>query len=270
MISEALHIVLSAIEADLGPLGGEATAVAGTAPGHRILVDIAGVGRAFIKASDGSPEADEAVGAEAALLTVLEHRNLPRVMTTAPTAEVPYLVLHPLAEEGWTPPWPAKLRHVWSAIDGLSGMTPPPWLPEVPDTDPWQDLITTVDVHGRSQDLQEAAARVSIAGTQLVHGDLGGGNVHVQRRRVTVVDWSDAFVGNADLDRTTVAVDAAHHDGRRELPPVADPGAWLAKTAGLLLAAAARAPWPGAGGREVRAAQAEMARTAVDWAVELL
>lgn len=270
MISEALHIVLTQVEAEVGPIGGQATRVDGTAPGHRILADVAGVGGVFIKASDGTPEADEAVGAEAALLMTLRHRSLPRVLAAEPTGTVPWVVLVQLDQKGWTPPWPGRMRGVWAAIDGLSALTPPPWLARIPDVDPWEGLLTTVDVRGRERELQEAAARVSLVGEDLVHGDLGAGNVHVDGRRVTIVDWSDAAVGNADLDRASVAVDAVHHGRRRELPPVADPGAWLAKTAGLLLAAAERPAWPGPGGQEVRSAQAAMARTALDWAIDEL
>lgn len=267
---EALHRVLQRIEAEIGPLGGDIRAIDGTAPGVRMVAGIAGVGPVFIKASDGSPEAGEAVAAEVALLMTLEHRSLPSVLAGDPTDEVPWMVQARLDDDGWTPPWPSRMKSVWAAVASLSALTPPPWLPNVADVDPWQGLITTEDTRGHHAALQEAASRVSIAGQSLVHGDLGSGNVHAAGRRVTIVDWSDAFVGNADVDRLSIAVDVAHTDRRREVPPVDDVGGWLAKTAGLLLAAAARPAWPGPGGAAVRATQAALARTALDWAIDEL
>lgn len=267
---EALHRVLRRIEAEVGPLGGHVRSIDGTAPGIRMVADVAGVGPVFVKAGDGSPEAGEAVGAEVALLMTLEHRSLPTVLAGDPTDEIPWMVQPRLSESGWTPPWPKRMKPVWAAVAALSTLPPPPWLPEVADIDPWQGLITTEDTRGHHDALQEAASRVSIAGHSLVHGDLGSGNVHAEGRRVTVVDWSDAFVGNADVDRLSIAVDIAHTNGRREVPPVDDVGGWLAKTAGLLLAAAARPAWPGPGGATVRATQAALARTALDWAIDEL
>lgn len=267
---EALHRVLRRIEGELGPLGGDIRPIDGTAPGVRMVAHVAGVGPVFVKAGDGSPEAGEAVGAEVALLMTLEHRSLPTVLAGDPTDEIPWMVQARLSDAGWTPPWPKRMKPVWAAVAALSALPPPPWLPEVADIDPWQGLITTEDTRGHHDALQEAASRVSIAGHSLVHGDLGSGNVHAEGRRVTVVDWSDAFVGNADVDRLSIAVDIAHTDGRREVPPVDDVGGWLAKTAGLLLAAAARPAWPGPGGATVRATQASLARTALDWAIDEL
>ncbi|WP_108668045.1 phosphotransferase [Euzebya rosea] len=267
---EALHRVLRRIEGELGPLGGDIRPIDGTAPGVRMVAHVAGVGPVFVKAGDGSPEAGEAVGAEVALLMTLEHRSLPTVLAGDPTDEIPWMVQARLSDAGWTPPWPKRMKPVWAAVAALSALPPPPWLPEVADIDPWQGLITTEDTRGHHDALQEAASRVSIAGHSLVHGDLGSGNVHAEGRRVTVVDWSDAFVGNADVDRLSIAVDLAHTDGRREVPPVDDVGGWLAKTAGLLLAAAARPAWPGPGGATVRATQASLARTALDWAIDEL
>lgn len=270
MVTEALHRVLGHIEADLGPVGGDVRGIEGTAPGHRLSAHIAGVGPVFIKASDGSPTSSEAVAAEVALLMTLSHRNLPRVLAGDPLDEVPWMVQPLLPADGWTPPWPGRLKPVWAAIDAVSALEPPAWLHRAADLDPFEGLITTADLAGRHEDLQAAAARVSLAGEDLVHADLGGGNIHAAGRRVTLVDWSDAMIGNADLDRTSVAVDVAHEGGRRPAVPVADPGAWLAKTAGLLLAAAARPAWPGEGGMAVRAAQSDLAATALAWALEML
>ena len=270
MVSEALHLVITAIERDIGPIGGDVRELPGTAPGIRLLADIARTGPVFIKAADGSPEAEEAVGAEIALLSTLRHKSLPVVLGADAEADVPWMVQARLPEEGWTPPWPRKLKRVWHTIDALAALPPPEWLPHVVDVDPWHDLLTTADLAGRAEDLRVAAARVSLEGSRLVHGDLGGGNVHVDGRRVTVVDWSDAAVGNPDLDRLSVAVDAAHHSGTRQPPPVADLPAWMAKTAGLLLNAASRPPWSGEEGLAVRRAQDEMGRTAVAWALDLL
>ena len=85
-----------------------------------------------------------------------------------------------------------------------------------------------------------------------------------------LVDWSDAYIGNGEMDLVTIAMDVAHSEGRRVDPPVDDLAAWLAKVAGLLLQAAARPAWSGPGGAQVRAQQAELSVTAVAWAMDAL
>lgn len=266
----ALHVLAEVGDA-VGEVVGVPQHIAGTAPGLRLRLHVAGHGEVFLKAGDGSPEAARAVAEEVALLQQLTHRCLPQVIAGDPLGPVPWMVQIACDEEGWTPPWPARMSPVWRAIRQLRALPPPPWLGRADDLDPWASDVPEGLVSPRARHrLQEAASRVSLSGGHLVHGDLGGGNVHVAGRRVTVVDWSDAFIGAGEVDLLSIAVDVACSDGRRLEPPVADLPAWMAKTAGLLASAAARPPWPGPGGAEVRRQQLGLATTAVSWACDLL
>lgn len=263
---DALQAVIPQVEQALGgPVVNVVESIAGTAPGWRLRVDVAGRGLVFLKASDGSEWADEAIGGEVALITTVRHRHMPPVLASEPTAAVPWMVQPDLAGAAWPPPWP-DLPAVFTAARRLGRTTPPQWLPRTEDVDPWADL----EDEPHTSLLSTAASRVSLAGNRLVHGDLGAGNLCLARGQVVVVDWSDAYVGNPEVDQVSIAIDAAHAGGGRVLPPVADPAAWLAKAAGLLLAAAARPPWDGDGGLQVRRQQAALARTAVAWAVDLV
>jgi hypothetical protein len=279
---EALRWALHRIEAEVGPVLAVREEIAGTAPGFRLLVEIGGVGPAFAKIADGSGWSAEAVGGEAALLTTVRHRHMPHVLACGPAEDVPWMVLADLSGARWPPPWPDRVHGLHRALDRLARATPPPWLPAPGDIDPWIPLLAEEpgDGAGREPDeawwrphavaLAQAARRVTVAGDRLVHGDLGTGNICVSEGRPVLVDWSDAYVGNPEADHVTLAVDIAHTGGPRTLPPVADPPAWLAKISGLLIEASRREAWPGPGGAAVRRQQAELARTAVAWAVGLL
>lgn len=271
----ALHTVLQQVEQRLGEVVAVLGEVPGTAPGWRLRLHIAGTGPVFLKAGDGGA-GDDLVGAEVALITTVRHRHMPYVIAGEAVARVPWMVQPDLTGATWPPPWPRRMKPVWNALARLSEAEPPPWLPRPDDVDPWAEL----GAGGRREPSAEpwaaaaprlaaAADRVSIAGDRLVHGDLGAGNLCLYRGGVLVVDWSDAMVANPALDLLSVAIEVAHSDGRRERPPVADLGGWMAKSAGLLLAASQRPAWTGEGGAMVRRAQAALARTAVEWALDL-
>lgn len=270
---EALQLGVAGIEAALGPVVGLREVVAGTAPAWRVRLDVAGVGTVFAKVADGGPWAETAVAEEALLLEALHRsrrqRHVPPLLAADPDGAVPWLVLPDLAGASWPPPWPDDLAPVWQAVDRLAATAPPAWLEVVVDHDPWADGGGPAVDRSLAARLRDRAAGADLSGTDLVHGDLGAGNLAVVDGRVLVVDWSDAHIGSADLDRTTLAIDVAHASGRRVPPPVADPAAWIAKVAGLLLDAARRPAWPGPGGARVRAQQADLARTAVAWARDL-
>lgn len=274
-VAEARRWASSLVRARIGEQLGEIVTVhgepAGTAPGLRMLVEVAGVGPVFVKAGDGTL-ADEAVGSEIALIMQVRSRHMPHVLAHDLDGEVPWMVQPSLADGQWPAPWPTNMRRVYKALRTLSRSSPPPWLPKPSDVDPWLELLALQadDTQGwwrpHAEMLADAAARVSIEGDALVHGDLGSGNLCIREGTVLVIDWSDAMVANPAIDVMSVAVDRAHHDDVRDLPPVRDPQAWLAKTAGLLLSASLRPAWPTPGGPQVRAEQAAMARTAVGWA----
>jgi hypothetical protein len=274
---EALRWALRQVEREVGPILAVLAEIRGTAPGHRLLVQIGRAGRAFVKVADGSEWSADAVGVEAALLSGVRHRHLPRVLACDPTASVPWLVLPDLSGARWPPPWPDEVGGLHKALARLRRIDPPPWLPRAEDVDPWVALLAderdgdaAAWWRPRAHDLAGAARRVRLSGDRLVHGDLGAGNVCISRGRAVLVDWSDAAVGDPSIDHVTLAVDVARTGGPRAVPPVDDPAGWLAKVAGMLLEAARRDPWPGEGGRAVRAEQAALARTAGTWALELL
>ncbi|MGI9018980.1 MAG: phosphotransferase [Euzebya sp.] len=275
--AEALRWALRQIEHEVGPVSGGRERIAGTAPGWRLKLHVAGVGPVFAKIADGGDSSRLAIGAEAALLTTVRHRHMPHVVAADPTSDVPWMLLTDMSDAQWPPPWPdeAGLNRLWKAMRRISRVQPPGWLTQPSDIDPWQTLLARDD-EGAPDDnwwrehaeALAAAATVTIAGTDLVHGDLGSGNLCWDSGRPVLVDWSDAYVGNAEMDMVTVAIDIAHSDGRRVQPPVANLPAWLAKIAGLLVSASLRPAWPGLGGQQVRDEQQALARTAVRWAVE--
>lgn len=272
----ALEQVLPQVAAALGDIVAIHGEVEGTAPGWRLLLEIAGVGPAFLKAGDGDA-ADEAVGAEIALISTLRHRHMPYILAGDPLAAVPWMVQRDLSAATWPPPWLRRIDAIYAAVRRTSKLDPPPWLPRPADLDPWTAAIESLTEDeladppwwsAAAERLGEAARRVSIAGDALVHGDLGSGNVCLHDGTVLLIDWSDAMVADPAVDLMSVAVDAAHHDGVRRAPPVEDLPAWLAKTAGLLVTASRRAPWPGPRGQQVRRQQQALARTATAWALD--
>ncbi len=270
---EALRWAMARIGQEVGQVLSVGPPIAGTAPGWRLTAHLAGHGPVFLKIADGTGWSAEAVGGEAALITTVRHRHMPFVLAHGATEDVPWMVQRDLSAAVWPPAWPADLTPVFRAVRRVATATPPPWLPVPADVDPWAELPASEGPEPwrrRAEELGDRARRVSLAGTDLVHGDLGAGNLCISDGRPLLMDWSDAYVGNGDMDLVTLAVDVAHHEGRRVLPPVDDPGGWLAKVAGLLLHAAARPAWPGDGGAQVRRQQADLAGTAVDWALAAL
>ncbi len=269
---EALRWAMRRIEDAVGPIIAVHEQIDGTAPGHRLRATIADLGTVFLKVADGSEWTARAIGGEAALITTVRHRYMPPVIAHGAGDDVPWMVQRDLADAQWPPPWPADLRRVFKAVRRLSRATPPPWLERPGDVDPWKSLTSKPGEEwwrGRSDELAGWSSGVSIAGRDLVHGDLGAGNLCISNGQPIVVDWSDAYVGNGEMDLVTLAVDIAHTEGRRVAPPVKDLRGWLSKVAGLLIVASRREAWPGPGGATVRTAQEELAVTATTWALDI-
>jgi aminoglycoside phosphotransferase (APT) family kinase protein len=178
---------------------------------------------AFVKAGS-EPSAHAQVIREAQVLDALgDAPFIPRVHGFEQEDGWAVLVLEDLAAGRWPPPFPDGGAALFEALDAVARTPPPPFLPRRepgrPEGTYWSRLardpgrlVALGLVSAEWFDaLDEAESRATLAGEELVHGDLWEGNTCYMPRGVVLVDWADAVVGDARVERAygVVSVRAA-------------------------------------------------------------
>ena len=272
---------------DLGTLiaaasGEEATVLCRPAGGHtrtaRGVIGWRG-STAFAKAATTEPTA-ESLRTEHRVLSALgDHEWVPQILDWF-DGPAPVLILEDLSDAHWPPPFPDP-DAVWSTLADAAGTTPTIELPEfgIGNLD-WGSIAESPELFElvdeawwrRHRDvLAEASGRVDLRGEALVHADLGFENLCFAQRGVVLVDWEYASFGNPELDVATATADILN-SGRWDIEiPLRDPAAWASRVVGWMAQAApAEPPSWAADGRALRALQAALLRTAVQWAAREL
>jgi aminoglycoside phosphotransferase (APT) family kinase protein len=168
---------------------------------------------AFVKA--GSEESARAqIAQEARVLEALgDVPFTPRVHGFEEEDGWTVLVLEDLGGGTWPPPFPDQGASLFETLDAVARTPPPDFLPR---REPgrregtyWSRLAEQpgplVSLGLVSPEwfpaLEEAESQATLHGEQLVHGDLWEGNTCYMPRGVVLVDWADAFVGDARVER---------------------------------------------------------------------
>jgi aminoglycoside phosphotransferase (APT) family kinase protein len=167
---------------------------------------------AFVKAG-AVPVARAQVVQEARVLEALgDVAFTPRVHGFEQEGEWAVLVLEDLGVGRWPPPHPDEGEALFATLADTARTAPPTFLPRREPGRPggtyWSrlreqpgPLVQLGLVPPAWFDaLEEAEAAAALHGEELVHGDLWEGNTCYLPRGVVLVDWADAFVGDARLD----------------------------------------------------------------------
>jgi hypothetical protein len=197
----------------------------------------------------------------------------------------PILVLEDLSDAVWPPPWSSefigrvlqtlsRVRNAHSAVSRtleqsgrmyaqswkLVRANPMPFLSLGLCTRDWLRKAISV--------LQDAEASVRLDGSDLLHGDVKGGNVCFAGARTVLVDWNWACRGNALLDAATWLPSLEEEGGPAPEQVLPDSGPLAAAVAGNL---ALRAPKPPpAQMPELRSIQTRKLRRALAWVCRVL
>jgi len=161
---------------------------------------------AFVKAG-GESSAHAQVAREARVLEALgDAPFVPRVHGFEHEGDWAVLVLEDLGGGDWPPPYPDRGEGLFAALAAVARTPPPAFLPRHepgrPEGTYWSRLSSDAGLvpPGWLDALAEAESAATLDGEQLVHGDLWEGNACYAPRGVVLVDWADAFVGDARLD----------------------------------------------------------------------
>jgi hypothetical protein len=124
---------------------------------------------------------------------------------------------------------PAWLRR----LDGPSGAASG-WASIAANPTPFLELgVCSKGWFGSSIDsLIAVEKRVSIAGRSLIHGDIRGDNICYTKAGALLVDWGNACVGNANIDRASAVAAIRLRTGKTPDAACDDPFAWAAWQAG--------------------------------------
>jgi len=168
---------------------------------------------AFVKAGS-EPSAHAQVLREARVLEALGDAPFaPRVHGFEQEDGWAVLVLEDLAAGRWPPPFPDRGAALFETLDAVARTPPPAFLPRRepgrPEGTYWSRLAEQpgplVALGLVSKDwfdaLDAAESQATLHGDALVHGDLWEGNTCYMPRGVVLVDWADAVVGDARVER---------------------------------------------------------------------
>jgi aminoglycoside phosphotransferase (APT) family kinase protein len=198
-------------------LGAEPTSWAYVHAGHTYATKWLVPG-AFVKAGS-EPSAHAQVVREARVLEALgDVPFTPRVHGFEQEDGWAVLVLEDLGGGQWPPPYPDRGAALFATVDAVARTPPPDFLPRRgpgrPEGTYWSRLAEQPGPLVRlglvSEDwfgpLDEAESRAILEGDELVHGDLWEGNTCYMPRGVVLVDWADALVGDARIERALAVV----------------------------------------------------------------
>ncbi|MDF1595441.1 MAG: phosphotransferase [Acidimicrobiia bacterium] len=237
--------------------------------------------RVFVKAAADERTA-RSLRTEHSLYAALEADWLPVVWAWEDGPE-PILILEDLSKAQWPPPWPAESSILFPTLTRIADTRVPFDLEAMPplEVSPWSEItadpakitgLGIVDLewiarHGTR--LIELSSKIDLSGDDLIHADLGAGNLCFTKRGPVIVDWEYVSRGNRYLDVATALLDmrACHAPTPHVLP---QPAAWASVLAGLMGIHASRPPpdWA-ADGTELRRLQRQLAKVAVEWVAEL-
>ncbi len=237
--------------------------------------------RVFVKAAADERTA-QSLRTEHGLYAALEVDWLPIVLAWEDGPE-PILILEDLSRAQWPPPWPAESSSLFPTLARIAGTRVPFDLEEMPplEVSPWSDIMADpseitglriVDLEWIAQHgtrLIDLSSRIDLSGNDLIHADLGAGNLCFSKRGPVIVDWEYVSHGNRYLDVATALLDM--RACRAPTPDVLpQPAAWASLLAGLMGIHASRPPpvWT-ADGTGLRRRQRELAIVAVEWVAEL-
>jgi hypothetical protein len=196
------------------------------------------------------------------------------------------LVLEDLSDAHWPPPWrEGDVRAVFSALDDLHAVTPPPglqhpqevddllggWPAVAADPEPFLSLglASRAWLRDSLPALLEAAAHAELDGDSLVHLDIRSDNLCLRDGRCLIVDWNWAARGNPELD-VAFWLPSLRLEGGPEPEEVAaglDPA--LAALCAGFFACRAGLPEPSAA-HNLRAVQRAQLEIALPWAARAL
>jgi aminoglycoside phosphotransferase (APT) family kinase protein len=236
---------------------------------------------AFVKAG-ATGTARSQVEQEAAVLEALgDAAFIPRVHGFEREGEFAVLVLEDLGAGRWPPPYEDRGEALFTALDALAATPPPAFLPRQPESRPQGTYWSRLDADpGRSElgrawleralpVLHEAESRAVLHGAEFVHGDLWEGNTCYMPRGVVLVDWADALVGDARVDRAWGVVSVRATRVKPVPVDVADTPAYAALLAGANAWSVAHPPEvPGVG--LLHEVHRRQLAAALAWAGELL
>jgi Phosphotransferase enzyme family len=161
----------------------------------------------FVKA------AEDEVALRMARVELSVYRNvtgsfLPRLVDAWEDDGRALLVLEDLAEAHWPPPYPADLRPLFDAIDGIAATPPPRGLRRLAErgkATPWEQIaslgVCSAEWLERAIEPLRAAERsFSASGDQLVHCDIWTDNVCFTENGALLLDWGAAGIGNRWID----------------------------------------------------------------------
>jgi aminoglycoside phosphotransferase (APT) family kinase protein len=199
---------------------------------------------AFVKAGS-EPSAHEQVVREAHVLEALgDVPFAPHVHGFEQEDGWAVLVLEDLGGGRWPPPFPDGGAALFSTLEAIARTPPPPFLPrrEPQRTDgtywsrlaedPGRLVALGLVPHAWFEPLDEAESHAHLHGAELVHGDLWEGNTCYMPRGVVLVDWADASVGDARVERAFGVVSVLAANATPAAPDFPDAAAYAALVAG--------------------------------------
>jgi Phosphotransferase enzyme family len=249
----------------------------------RWRVELEGGGSAFIKVALDD-EAAEWLRDEHRVYAALEAPFLPELLGWHDEA-ITMLALEDLSDAYWPPPWrPGQIEQVLRALQEVAATPPPAGVPtleslrerlngwELVAEDPAPllstGLVTAAWLEEALPVVRQAGATCDLSGDALLHLDVRSDNLCFRDRRVLVVDWNIACVGNPLMDVVFWLPSLRLEDGPEPWELVPDSGGLAALTAGYF-ASRAGLPTPPTAPR-VRPFQRAQADVALPWAAREL
>jgi phosphotransferase family enzyme len=223
--------------------------------------------------------------AEARELLVYQHVRgpfLPSVFDLYTENDRVLLVLEDLSDAHWPPPYPDDLSPLFAALEAVAAAPTPPLRPlEEPPVRPWVrfqrdpgpllslGVCSEAWLNAALPVLVDAAADVPVVGEQLVHNDIWADNLCFADRGAVFVDWSEARIGNAEIDLAFALLTL--QIGGVATPPVEEAPALAAFVTGIV-AVEASSPLPSwtPAGSTLRQDQLADLRVALPWTAALL
>jgi Phosphotransferase enzyme family len=189
--------------------------VAGHTHAEKWLVELAGGGRAFVKAAI-EETARAQLEREASLLEAVGAPYMPRAHGAATVEDWSVLVLEDLSHGRWPPPYPDRGEALLETVRQVSATTPPAGLHRRPAGRPhgtyWERIAADpepVVAHGLFSEawleealpvLDAAEASAKLDGTDFIHDDVWAENVCYADRGAVLIDWASASIGDRRLD----------------------------------------------------------------------
>lgn len=255
----------------------------GYTPAQRWVVEMADGRSVFVKAAVDDLTAAR-LRTEQRVYAALQAPFMPSVLGWE-AGERPILALEDLSDADWPPPWDGeRVDAVLSTLADIAATSAPEWLPRVADSpvdlNGWQmvadnaGLFLSLGLGGSAwlrsalPELINASEAFTAGGSQLIHFDVRSDNLCLRDRRVLLVDWNLAAVGNARLDIAFWLPSLADEGGPQPDVILPDAGWEAAIVSGFFAARAGREPIPTA--PRVRTVQLAQLRQALPWACRAL